>query len=869
MKKHPSIPGLNAADLEAVPDIVKPLLDETVSVRSFAAGETIFGPGGDDGQIRFVLSGKAQVVFGYRAADEVIMEHLEPGDVFGDLAFLTGRSWPVDSELVALEPCTILEIPTDRFQRVLREDPEFSVSLLKLLGKRMVEVDRGDFVSAAKVTGPDSSAVCAFPSYPGMPEEVLSRFRELAATDDSLIIVGENGVGREIVAYGVFTAAGNHKQVLVPVDVRTLGAGPFVLRSDREEGKGRGRDSMEQMRSLFGEDVEDPQGGVKNIPGYLDLVDGGTLFIRSADHFTAITQQKLLDALKTGGYCPVGSSRVAKADFRVVCATDLDPSHYSPEAHPLLHELKHHVLMLPPLRNRRELIPALARHFLSHYAREMDRPVPTVPEGTLTSLMNYSWPGNDLELANTMRRAILVSPGNEIRRHDLTFEARGRDGEARFDLLRVRPIRQALLSPLYPTILQSAFVPVFLGVLLLLFLGPPEPSKNVASMVLWGLAWPGMVVAAFFGARAWCSICAIGAISKLAKRIAALEIPFPEALKLRSDFLIAGGILAVIWIECATGIRDSPFNLGLLLLGMFLVALVCSTLFARQAYCRYVCPLGGMAGLLARTSIVELRADRSVCLSRCSSHECYHGTAASEGCPFGQVAATLHSNHFCKICARCLKNCPYDAIKLNLRPPGNELWEMRHVRTGTGFLVLGLMGGWMSDMLTRLPSYGWLTSWIPGPGIVKFTAVFAGIIAGLNLLCMAAAALSHRVYKEGFLENYARFALALLPLTCMGFLAFHTYYLVELVTHFPVLLSQEFHITAFGDSAVEVPRRVTLHVQYVLLGIGLAWTLVTMYRLGRSSPRGRYPARLGIVPHAVVALICAGVLIVVMMAACC
>jgi len=867
MKKHQPIPGMTADDLDTIPDIVKPLLHEKVSIRSFSAGKTISGQDEDDGQIRFVLSGKAEVVVGYMAAHEVIMEYLEPGDVFGDLAFLTGKVWPVDSELVALEACKVLEISIDRFQRVLRENPEFSVSLLKLLAKRMVRVDQSGFGLSTMAGKSDSPDVCAYPAYPGMPEEVLSRFRELAATDDSLIIVGENGVGREIVAYSIFESAENHKQVLVPIDVRKLGSGTLFLRSGEEAGRSDGNPTYEQMRFLFGEEVDDFAGGVRTIPGYLELADGGTLFIRAADQLAAVTQQRLLDALKTHAYCPAGGAHVGKTDFRVICATELDPSQYSREKHPLLYEIRHNALVLPPLRKRRDRVPGLARHFLRYYARESRKRVPELPEGTLKSIMDYSWPGNDLELANAMRRAVLVSPGGEVRRRDLTFDTRGADRQARFDLLRLRPIRQALLSPLYPTVLQSAFVPVFFGVLMLLFLGPPEPSKNVVSMVLWGVAWPGMVVCALLGARTWCSICAIGAMSKLGKRIAALEIPFPEPLKMRSDFLIAGGILAVIWIECATDIRSSPFNLGILLLGMFIVAFVCSTLFVRQSYCRYMCPLGGMAGLLARTALVELRADRSVCLSHCGTHECYHGTVRSEGCPFGQVTATLHSNQYCKICGSCVKNCPYDAIKLNLRLPGNELWEMRHVRTGTGFLVLGLMGGWLSDMITRLPSYHGLTAWIPGPGIVKFTVMYVGIIAGLNLLCMAAAALSHRMYKEGFFENYARFALALLPLTCMGFFAFHAYYLVELVTHLPALLTESLHITVLGDSTIEVPRRATLLAQYLLLGIGLAWTLAAIYRLGKSSPRGRYPRRLGILPHVLVAVICAGIVATVMRAA--
>jgi len=581
---------------------------------------------------------------------------------------------------------------------------------------------------------------------------------------------------------------------------------------------------------------------------------------------TAVTQQKLLDALKTGRFCPLGSVRPVDVDFRLICTTEVDPSTFSPDRHPLLYELREWALVVPPLRERRDQIPALARHYLDHYAGEKNKKAPELTDLTLKAMLDYSWPGNDLELANAMRRAVIVSPGDVVRRQHLTFDTKRTDGAGRYDLLRFRPVRQALLSPLFPAILQSAFVPLFLSILLLLFLGPPEPSKNLAAVVMWSLAWPGMIIGAFLAARLGCSVCAIGALSKLAKRIVSLEIPFPEALKMRSDFLIAGGILFIIWIECATDIRSSPFNLGLLLLSMFVLALVLNTLYARQAWCRYVCPLGGMTGLLARTSLLELRADSSVCLSRCSSHDCYYGTPQVEGCAFGQVVATLHSNQFCKICGNCAKNCPYDAIRLNLRVPGRELGEVRHVRTGTGFLVLALSGGLLSDMLTRTSWYESYSAWVPGPGIVKFTVLYLGLTMGVNILGLAAAGLSHRVFRERFLENYSRFALSMLPLTCMGFLAFHMYFLLNLGPQVFALLGQYFGIGALAGFNAAVPREIIAVMQEMLVALGLIWTLITMYRLGTSTPRGRYPRRLGIVPHACVSIILATALIVVIRA---
>jgi len=605
---------------------------------------------------------------------------------------------------------------------------------------------------------------------------------------------------------------------------------------------------------LFGHESRGPDGPVAISPGYLDLAHQGTLFIRGADLLTGVTQQKLLDAWRTGAYCPSGSAHRREVDFRLICTTDVKPSEFRPARHPLLCELQENALIVPPLRERRELVPALAVHYLTHYAGELNKGVPELDDLTLKAMTDYSWPGNDLELANAMRRAVLVSPGDTIRRQDLQFDDPRRRG-GRYDLLQLSPIRQAIHSPLFPAILQSAFVPMFLAIVLLLFLGPPEAPRNLAALAMWSLAWPGIIFGALFGARISCSICAIGALSKQAKRIVSLEWPFPEALRMRSNFLIAGGILFIIWIECATDMRSSPANLGLLLLTMFLIAFVLNTLFARQAWCRYLCPLGAMTGLFARTSLLELRADSTICLSRCSTHECYVGTPKTEGCAFGQVLATLHSNQFCKICGNCVKNCPYDAVKLNLRIPGLELGEVRHVRAGTGFLVLSLCGALFSDMLTRVSWYDPLTSWVHGSSLAKFTVVYAGSILAVNGLAFASAVLSHRAFRERLMENYSRFALSLLPLVCAGFLAFHTYYLLTLSPRMLTLLGQYFGIQVLGGTAMNVSTEFIRMTQQLILAVGSVWTLLTMYRLGQSSPRGQFRRRWGVLPHFMVAIL--------------
>ncbi|MFH0825078.1 MAG: sigma 54-interacting transcriptional regulator, partial [Pseudomonadota bacterium] len=677
-----------------------------------------------------------------------------------------------------------------------------------------------------------------------------------------LLIIGETGVGKEPLSVAVFEAGEKYKDVFVTLDL-VRGCRESPMSPDRAIGSDRDSASStrEQARILFGVEERGADGSPTMTAGYLTLAANGTLFIRGAEMLTVVTQQRLLDAVRTSAFCPEGGSRVIRADFRLICTTYLDPSLYSIDRHPLLHALQDFSLRLPPLRERRAEIPFLVDHYLAYHSERLNKRVPEPGEGTLDTLMDYSWPGNDQELSTVIRRAVVATPSDVVRPKDLSFYARRASGRGRTDWLRFRPIRRALLSPLFPAVLQSAFLPIFLVILMLLFLGPPDPSKNLAGMVMWATAWPGMIIGAFFGARVWCSVCAIGAISRSAKRIISLEIPFPHALKIHSDFLIAGGILFIIWLETAIDIRNSPFNLGLLLLTMFIIAFVLNTLYTRQAWCRYICPLGGMNGLLSRTSMLELRADADTCLSLCGSHECYVGGDKAEGCPFGQVAATLHSNQFCKICANCLKNCPHGAIRLNLRLPGLELGEIRHVRTGTGFLVLGLLGGLLSDMATRMSFYAETASWMPLSGVWRFTLVFVGTIAGINLMAALAAGVSHRVFGERFQENYSRFALALLPLTCMGLLAFHTYYLVTFAVRLPELLDPYFHFSTFRTIDHDQLIHHIRWIQFLLVAVGLAWSINVIYRLVRALPGRPYPRIAGALPHVVTAVILAWVLV--------
>jgi polyferredoxin len=449
---------------------------------------------------------------------------------------------------------------------------------------------------------------------------------------------------------------------------------------------------------------------------------------------------------------------------------------------------------------------------------------------------------------------VLVSEGGVLKPQDVYFDLKRVEGEGRFNLLRFQPVQQAMRSPLFPAIFQSAATPFFFILLVLLFLGPADPMKNPAALFSWAVGWPTLIIGAFVWARFWCSLCPIGTLSKLIKKVVALERPFPQFLKNRSDLFVVAAVLFIIWLETATDIRSSPFNVGLLLLTMLVSAIVVGAIFERQSWCRYLCGLGGMVGILSKASPLELRADRNVCISQCVSNECLLGTPAREGCPFGQVAPKLHSNRFCKICGQCVKNCPHGAINLNLRIPGKEIWEMRHTNNRTAFLIMGMISGLLSEMLSKMPIYGQVTGFLPLSEMAKFTVFFISLLLAFNLLLLLAAALSHKVLDDSLMDNYSRFGLALLPLTLAGFTAFHLYYLINLGVQLPILVSQTFQFEIFRQLIITVPPWLTHFFQQALIWIGLCWSLLIMYRLGKADQDGFWNSIFGALPHGLLAV---------------
>lgn len=831
-------------------------------VKEYQPGSAIVAPGDPGSMIRFLVSGRASVIFHEIDGADISVETIYPGDVIGEVSYLTGRPAPHNSEVIAKDNCQVFELESHEFENILKFHPEFSLSILRNMARKVIRLDQSVYKNTRKKRALQnliSQQDHLFPDYfvsETVRRRVGRRLEELANSPWPVLITGETGVGKEFMAHAMYKMCSHHKRVFLFLDLlRPLTEIDHA--ADYCELPDQSTDLTEyQMKLFLGSEKKNDSGVRVETPGYLELTEEGTLLVRGIEQLTPVMQKHLLHTLKTSKFRRLGSYSFQNCDTRLIGTTNLDASEISQEKHPLLHWLMSHSIDVPPLRKRRKEIPALVQYYVNKYSQELHKDVSKLPKETIKTLVSYSWPGNDRELATTLKRAVILAEDGVLRPQDIYFDLRRIEGDGKINLMRIPSINGALKSPLFPAIFQSAATPFFFILLIMLFLGPSDPVNNLGGLFSWAVGWPTMIFGAFFWARFWCSICPMGSVSHLVKKLISFDAPFPSFLKQNSDWIIFISAIFIIWLETATDIRNSPFNTGLLLLTIFGMAIIFSIIFERQSWCRYLCPLGGMMGVFAKVSAFELRADRNVCASQCVSNECFVGAKGREGCPFGQMVPSLRSNRFCKMCGNCVKNCPHGAINLNLRVPGREIWEMKQVGAVTAFLVISMFGGLMSDLLKKSSVYDSVSqAMIDLPDILIFTIFFTAIIIFSNSLLGLSAYFSSKISGETFKDNFAKYGLAMLPLVMTGFMAFHLYYLINLGVYFPIVLWQTFHFEIFQKMVITVPPDWTLFFQRLLIVLGLTGSGVMIYRLSLGRGLGPTKTLLEFGPHFAVAIL--------------
>ena len=229
-------------------------------------------------------------------------------------------------------------------------------------------------------------------------KEILEQIQTAAPTDSTILILGETGTGKELIARAIHHLSARRERTLVKVNCAAIPTG--LLESE-----------------LFGHEKGAFTGAIAQRVGRFELAHRGTIFLDEVGDIPLELQPKLLRVLQEQEFERLGSTRTTKVDVRLVAATNADLARKVADNQfrsDLYYRLNVFPIVIPPLRERQEDIPLLARYFAQKYARRMKKSIDTVPVRAIAALREYHWPGNVRELENFIERAVILSRGTEL-----------------------------------------------------------------------------------------------------------------------------------------------------------------------------------------------------------------------------------------------------------------------------------------------------------------------------------------------------------------------------------------------------------------------------------------------------------------------
>ncbi len=245
---------------------------------------------------------------------------------------------------------------------------------------------------------------------PGL-KDVLDKVRLVAPSKATILLEGETGTGKELIAQAIHQNSERSRQAFVPVHCAALAAN--LLESE-----------------LFGHEKGAFTGATERRIGRFEAADGGTLFLDEIGEIDAATQVKLLRFLETRSFERLGSTHAVHVNVRLVCATNRNLSEMAQHGEfreDLLYRLNVITINLPPLRDRTEDLPILLKHYIDYFSRENALPPIHISDGAMQVLRAYRWPGNIRELRNFCENTVVLKRGSEITEYDLDprFSATG------------------------------------------------------------------------------------------------------------------------------------------------------------------------------------------------------------------------------------------------------------------------------------------------------------------------------------------------------------------------------------------------------------------------------------------------------------
>jgi transcriptional regulator with AAA-type ATPase domain/NAD-dependent dihydropyrimidine dehydrogenase PreA subunit len=597
-----------------------------------------------------------------------------PGTVLNLQAILLNRL--VQYTITTLSECQFWFVGTEQLKALVERYPELVRALSQYLANTVQQLSlqlsleqerqtilRPYLVNRAKrgIIGKSRYAT-----------RLRSQIKQASENRKSVIIFGEPGLEKDNVAALIHFGSRDRREAIVKIDSSKIQASGAEL-FGREGGK----------------------------PGLIEALDRGTLILNNIQELPKELFPSIIRLLQTETYIPVSRSGDPPAAektsvARIICISEKTLPH--------IDSVVGELIKIPPLRVRKTDIEDQANYYLNLICRAKGLKKSRLTPEALRRLQAYDFPNNLRELENILERAVVQSDCNDVT-EEILWASQSKKRQFRFNLLNAYPrLRYFLRSKWWPDRINYGFTTVaFALVVLILFLGPQQRSQNFALNLFWAWWWPLILIGFPFVGRVWCAVCPFMIYGEITQKLSLWLFPrqlkkWPRqsADKWGGWFLFGLFALILLWEE-VWDLENTAYLSACLLLLITAGAMICSAIFERRFWCRYLCPIGGMNGMFAKLSMTELRAQQGICSAECTTYQCYKGGPQkgegmeTNGCPLYSHPAQLEDNKDCVLCMTCLKACPHRSVEFNLRPPGIELWTTHIPRSYEVALLLLLL----------------------------------------------------------------------------------------------------------------------------------------------------------------------------------
>lgn len=262
-------------------------------------------------------------------------------------------------------------------------------------------------------------------------QKIFQTIDRVAKTDANVLILGENGTGKEVIARAIHRNSSRKNENFAAVDLGSITETLFES-------------------ELFGHKKGSFTDAKEDRAGRFEMANGGTLFLDEIGNLSMPLQAKLLTVLQNRKVSRVGSNKDTAIDIRLICATNMplyDMVKENRFRQDLLYRINTIEIEVPPLRERFEDIPLLANHFLKHYASKYDKSVSKIGEAAMSRMHKHPWPGNIRELQHALERAIILSSSNVLQPEDFNFtpSAGKDDGQLSLDQYNLEEVEKLLI----------------------------------------------------------------------------------------------------------------------------------------------------------------------------------------------------------------------------------------------------------------------------------------------------------------------------------------------------------------------------------------------------------------------------------------